>query len=581
MSGRAGSSGSSGRLSSAPLQDLRRASEIAQVLFKHGFGFLLDKGPVSGLATQGEVEAGLAELPTPERVRRVLEALGPTFVKLGQILSTRADVVPEEVARALKALQDSAEPLPFEMIREVVERELQRPLDQLFHSFTREPLATASIAQVHRATLLREGQTIEVVVKVQRPGIHVTMRSDLSLLYWLARALEGTIEEVSAYSPTAIVEQFEAAVEEELDFVHERRNLERAGRNFADRPDLLVVPRAFPELSTQRVLTMTYLDGVKITDVRDDPRYDKRLLRDRLVEAAFQMAFVDGFFHGDPHPGNVLVLPDGRLGLIDYGLWGRLSREQQDVLTQWLMAIGLKSPSTLARLTLRVGEVGPGFDRLAYERDIRGLMDKYVGRELSEVDTSSIIADSVEVVRRHRIKIPPDFAVLARATATIEGIVRHLYPELNFQELILPYVQQLMLRRFDLSRAGPEAMSLMLGVQDFVNEVPGQLNQLLVDLSAGRFRVGLQGEALEDLTQVGRVLGVRVSLAIIASALLVGAAVTLAPLSPELKVGPVPVAPVLLVVAAGWTLFGLGLTYVFPKGLRKIRLSSLLFWRRR
>ena len=574
--------GISGRLSSAPLQDLRRASEIVQVLFKHGFGFLLDRAP-PGLPTApaGELEAGVEDLPVPERVRKVLEALGPTFVKLGQILSTRADIVPEEVAQALKALQDSADPLPFAVIREAVESELGKPLSQLFRTFQEAPLATASIAQVHRATIEREGETIEVVVKVQRPGIHLTMRSDLSLLYWLARALEGTIEEVSAYSPTAIVEQFEAAVEEELDFIHERRNLERAGRCFAGRPDLLVVPRAFPELSTQRVLTMTYLEGVKITEVRGDPRYDKRLLRDRLVEAAFQMVFVDGFFHGDPHPGNVLVLPDGRLGLIDYGLWGRLSKEQQDVLTQWLMAIGLKSPSTLARLTLRVGEVGPGFDRMAYERDIRGLMDKYVGLELSELDSSSIIADSVECVRRHRIKIPPDFAILARATATIEGIVRHLYPELNFQELILPYVQQLMLRRLDISRAGPEAMSLLLGMQDFVNEVPGQLNQLLLDLGGGRFRVGLQGEALEDLAQVGRVLGVRIVQAVLAAGLIVAAAVTLTPFSQELRIGPVPLVPVFLTLAAGWALMVLTLTFVFPKGLRKIRLTSLMFWRRR
>ena len=569
--------GASARIPSAPLQDLRRATEIAQVLFKHGFGWLFEKGSLSNLP-RGEVEAGVAELPTGERVRRVLEALGPTFVKLGQILSTRADIVPEELARSLKALQDSAEPLPFETIQQVIEAELGLPLGELFRSFEAEPLATASIAQVHRATILRDGAPVEVVVKVQRPAIQQTMRADLSLLYWLGRALEGTIEEVSAYSPTAIVEQFERAVEEELDFVHERRNLERAGKNFAGRPDLLAVPRAFPELSTQRVLTMTFLEGVKITEVKDDPRYDKERLRDRLVEAAFQMVFQDGFFHGDPHPGNVLVLPDGRLGLIDYGLWGRLTRDQQEQLTQWLMAIGLKSPSTLCRLTLKVGEVEPGFDRMAYERDIRALMDKYVGRELSELDAGSIIADSVEVVRRHRIKIPPDFAILARATATIEGIVRHLYPELNFQELILPYVQQLMLKRFDISRAGPEAMSLLIGVQDFVNEVPGQLNQLLVDLSAGRFRVGLQGEALEDLTQVGRVLGVRVVQAIIAASFIVAAAITS---THPLQIGPVPVIPILCLLAAGGTLWGLTLTFVFPKGLRKIRLSSLLFWRRR
>ncbi len=574
------------RLSTAPLKDLKRASEIVQVLISHGFGFLLSKAALASVDVEPAVTAGEAEgeapaperMPTPERVRRVLEALGPTFVKLGQILSTRADIVPEAYALALKSLQDQAPPLPFETMRQVVEEELGRPLAELFVSFEEEPLATASIAQVHRAAIERDGERVEVVCKVQRPGIREVMSSDLSLLYWLGKILQQTIEEVSAYSPTAIVEQFEQAVAQELDFVHERRNLERARRNYADRPELLVVPEAFPELSTPKVLTMTYLDGIKITDTKDDPHYDPAALRDRLVETAFKQVFEDGFFHGDPHPGNVLVLRDGRLGMIDYGLWGHLTSEQQEVLIHWLTAIALKSPGTLARLTLKVGEVPPGFDRMAYEREIRVLMDKYVGVELSELDASSIITDSIEVIRKHRIKLPPDFAILARATATLEGIVRHLYPDLDVQALILPYVQQLIMQRLDWTRAGPEAMSLILGLQAFVNEVPGQLNQLLHDLSAGRFQVGVRGEALDELTTAGRVHGVRLVLMVQAAALIVAAAITIAPFQYTLY--DIPVAPVIALLAAGATLWALTLTFVFPKGLRKIRISRFMFWKR-
>lgn len=568
----------------APLADLVRAQEIVRILIQHGFGFLFDRralAPQLGGELPEGADARVAQLPLAERVRGVLEALGPTFVKLGQILSTRADIVPESFVAALKALQDQAEPLPFPLIRGVIEDELARPLGELFQTFDEAPLATASIAQVHRATVLRGGQPLQVVVKVQRPGIRQKMRSDLSLLYWLGRLLEGTIEEVSAYSPTAIVEQFERAVAEELDFVHERANLERAGRNFAHRPELLVVPEALPELSSSRVLTMTFLEGVKITAVRDDPRYDKAALKDRLVEAAYEQVFEHGFFHGDPHPGNVFVLPDGRLGMLDYGLWGRLTPDQQDILIHWLTAIGLKSPKTLARLTLKVGEVPAGFDRPAFERDVAALMDRYLGRELSGISSASVIADSVEVIRRHRIKLPPDFAVLARATATLEGIVRELYPELDFQALVLPYVQRLILKRFDPSRAGPEAMALLLGLQDFVNEVPGQINQLLVDLSTGRFRVGLQGEALEEMTGAGRVHGTRVTLAVLAAGLMLSAAVTLAPFRYTVTPYEVPVVPLLALLLCLGALWALSLTFLFPKGLRKIRLSSFLFWRRR
>lgn len=561
-----------------PVADLVRATEIVSVLGAHGFGFVLDRTALAALGISAAPEEGVRDLPVAERVRRVLEALGPTFVKLGQVLSTRADVVPEDFVVALKSLQDRAPQLPFATVKKVVEEELGRPLESAFTSFTEEPLATASIAQVHRATVLRDGAPVEVVVKVQRPGIRQTMRSDLSLLYWLGRFFERTIEEVSSYSPTAIVEQFEKAVEEELDFIHERHNLERARKNFAARPDLLEVPEPFPELSSPRVLTMTFLDGVKISEVRDDPGYDKAAIKDRLVEAAFQQVFEDGYFHGDPHPGNVLVLKDGRLGLIDHGLWGHITTEQQDILLHWLTAIALKSPSTLARLTLKVGKVPPGFDRIRYERDIRGLMDKYVGVQLEHVDTSSVISDSIEVIRRHRIQLPPDFAVLARATATLEGIVRHLYPDLDFQALILPYVQKLIVRRFDVSRAGPEAMSLFLGLQDFVNEVPSQINQLLLDLSAGRFRVGVQGEAIEELALVGRVHSVRTVLALLAGALILAVAITIAPF--QLAVFGVPIAPIIFLLFLFGALWAITITFVFPKGLRKIKLSKLMFWRR-
>jgi ubiquinone biosynthesis protein len=565
----------------APFKDFRRATEIFQILVQHGFGYLLNSKALAQVpdVKPGDVNEKVKGLPRPERVRLLLEALGPTFVKLGQILSTRADIVPDDVARSLKALQDQAEPFPYETVKKVIEEDLGRPIDELFTSFEKEPLATASIAQVHRASLAQDGMpATQVVVKVQRPGIREKMRSDLSLLYWLARFFEGTIEEVSAYSPTTVVEEFEGAVEEELDFIHERRNLELAGKNFAQRKELVVIPQAFPERSSGRVLTMEYLDGIKITDTKDDPRYDHEKLWNNLVEASYYEVFEDGFFHGDPHPGNVLVLKDGRLGLIDYGLWGHLTKEQQESLVQWLTAIGLKSPAALARLTLRIGQPPANFDRQAYERDIARLMDKYVGKEIRELDSASIIADSVEVIRRHRIKLPADFAVLARASATLEGVVRHINPGMDFQKLVLPYVQRLMMKRLDIKGTGPEAMGLLLGMQEFVREVPSQINQLLLDLSTGRFRASVQGEPLEDLAATGSTHGVRIILAILCGSFIIAAAIAFQPY--HYTWHDVPLVPVVLIVGFFFNLAALTTTFVFPKGLRKIRLSKLFFWRR-
>jgi len=560
-----------GRL--APLKDLKRGSQIVSVFVKHGFGVLLGKRALEEAQVGDEAPQPVGtDRPAAVRLREALEELGPTFVKLGQILSTRADIVPDDFATALRRLQDDAPPIPYEKVEAVIEAELGAPVAELFTRFEREPLATASIAQVHRATLEdAQGQRHEVAVKVQRPGIEDTMHSDMSLLYWLARALEETIEEVAAYSPTAIVEAFEEAISQELDFVHERKNLETAAELLQPLAARMVVPAVYPSHCARRVLTMEFLEGVKVTDV--GPEIDRQQLLENLVEVSYHQIFEVGFFHGDPHPGNVFVLADGRLGLLDFGLWGTLDSDQQDALAQWMLAVVLKNPSMLARLTLKIGQVPAGFDRVAYERDIRGLMDKYVGVNLKDLSSASILADSVDVIRRHRVRIPPTFAILSRATATLEGIIRELYPEFDFQETVYPYAQRLMFRRFDVDRAGPEALALLVGMQEFVNEVPGQLNQLLLDLSSGRFQVGVRGEAMDELATVGRVHSVRLVLAVLAAGLIVAAGLTLAPYRWW-------VVPTLALLGLAVVMFALTLTFVFPHGWQRISLGKFMFWRR-
>ncbi len=567
----------------APIRDLRRASEIVRIVARHGFGWVLrrDRLDEVGLAPETASAASPAappQRPLGERVRELLEDLGPTFIKLGQILSTRPDIVPDAMAEALERLQDGAPRLTLEAVRQVIASELGKPVEEVFTRFDPEPLATASIAQVHRARVRRSAPDggvveLEVVVKVQRPGIQELMRADLSLLRWLARAAEGTIEEASAYAPTTIVDQFEAVLREELDFRHELGNLERARANFAARGDLLVVPLVVPEASSERVLVMEFLAGRKVTEAakEQDP---EQILR-RIVEITFQQVFEDGFFHGDPHPGNILILKDGRVGMIDYGLWGRLSASQQDALIDLLAAIAFKSPPTMTRLALRVGQAPPGFDRSLFEREVRELMDRYVGVSLAQLSSGSLIGDAVDVIRRHRIQIPPEFAVLARATATLEGVLREVYPAFDLQALALPYVKTLLLRRFDLERAGPEAMALLLGVRDFVTEVPGQIDQLLRDLSTGRFQVSVRPESFQPLDTAQRVQGLRQVLTTLAAADILAAAI--ASLQPDpIAVRGVPVIPIVALLLSLLCLVGLVLTFAFPNGLRRIRLGALL-----
>lgn len=551
-----------------PIRDLRRTGEIVRLLAAHGFGYLLRRERLQDLELPQDSSS---DKPFEVRVRELLEALGPTFIKLGQILSTRPDVLPPEVSKALQTLQDGAPQVPLAEIHAQIEEELGRPTQEIFAEFNPEPLATASIAQVHRARLETESGLRDVVVKVQRPGIRDQMIADLSLLRWLAWALEGTIEEVSAYSPSSVVEQFESALREELDFHHERANLERARANFALRPDLLVVPEPFPEVSSERVLVMEQLHGVKVTMAESDPHQ----LVSRVVETTFKQVFEDGFFHGDPHPGNILVLEDGRIGMIDYGVWGRLSRAQQDVLVELLLAIVFKNPPTMSRLVTRIGQPPAGFDRAAFESEVGELMEQYVGVGLNELAAGSLIGDAVDVIRRHRIQIPPEFAVLSRATATLEGVLREIYPNFDLQALALPYMHRLVSRRFDLERMGPEAMALVLGLRAFVTEVPVQIDQLLRDLSMGRFQVNLTEGSLTNLEAAARMQGLRVSLSVLAGASLMAAAVLfLKPEQPSLW--GLPLLPLGALGGHFLALFGLALTFVFPNGFQRIRLKTLL-----
>jgi ubiquinone biosynthesis protein len=556
-----------------------------RVLARHGFGWALRRDRLGEVDVDLPADAPDASAAAPtarplgERLRELLEDLGPTFIKLGQILSTRPDVVPAALAEAMERLQDGAPRLDLEVVRGVIASELGRSVEQVFVRFDEAPLATASIAQVHRAVILREGREMAVVVKVQRPGIKELMQADLSLLRWLARAAEGTIEEASAYAPTTIVDQFAAVLREELDFRHELKNIERARTNFAGRPELLVVPEPVPEASGERVLVMEFLAGAKVTEAAKDPKQDREAILHRIVDTTFKQVFEDGFFHGDPHPGNVLVLPDGRIGMIDYGLWGRLSVSQQDQLIDLLSSIAFKSPPTMTRLVLRMGQVPPGFDRGAFEREVRALMDRYVGVSLAQLSSGSLIGDAVDVIRRHRIQIPPEFAVLARATATLEGVLREVYPAFDLQALALPYVKKLLLRRFDVERAGPEAMGLLLGVRDFVNEVPGQIDQLLRDLSTGRFQVSIRPESFQALDTAQRVQGLRQVLTTLAAADMLAAAIASLQADPW-RIHGLPVIPIVALAAGLLSMIGLVLTFVFPKGLRRIRLGALLGRRR-
>jgi len=510
-------------------QDLNRLRQIAAAMAKHGFGAYLERTRLRDVLGRDAPEAEGDALPPPDRTtasrfRQLLAELGPTFIKLGQLLSTRPDVLPSHWIEELEALQDACPPLPLAEVRAEIERGLGRPVEELFASLDEAPLASASIAQVHRA-VTHGGEP--VVVKVQRPNIRDQIDSDLALLHYLARLLEAVIEETGVYTPTGVIEEFDRTVHEELDFSNEARNA-RAMRDAAEGRDFIVIPRVHGPLSCATVLTLDYVAGTKISEVTVEGGHDVEKVARNVIEASFRQLFEDGLFHGDPHPGNILVLDDDRIALIDFGLVGRLTRAQQEALVTLIVAVALRDPDTVARILNRIGVPESHTPIAEFREDIRGILDRYLGLKLEDIRTATLLRDLLDLALRHRIRIPKEYAVLAKASITIEGIIRRLYPKLDILQVGLPYAKELLLSRFNPSDASGALMKSLLKLQGLAEDVPSQLSQILVDIEGGKFRVNVAGDAIDRIGAHVRAMAVLVFLGLLAASLTVGGLVVIA-----------------------------------------------------
>jgi ubiquinone biosynthesis protein len=561
------------------VQDLRRLREISAVVVRHGFGELWDRARIWDVLGRKDETAR----PSPEalratsarRFRETLSELGPTFIKLGQILSSRPDILPPDFIAELSQLQDDVSPMPVEVVFRGIEEGLGKPVSELFAKIDPTPLASASIAQVHRATLA-SGE--EVVVKVQRPGIEERIRSDTGLLFYLARFLEGVIEETGIYTPTGIVEEFRAAMLLELDFENEARNVLAFAKNHEGRPNI-VVPRLYRSLSSRKVLTLQELKGHKLKEVLEDDSglgADRKQLARNVIEACFHQLFSDGLFHGDPHPGNLLVLEGNRLGLLDYGLVGRLSKGMQESVVLLVLAIALRDPDTVARLLYKVGVPDERIELHRFRADIHDLLDRYLGLKLSEVDSGLMLNELVDLAMRYKIKVPKEYAVLSKAAATTEGILRQLDPDLDIAEAALPYAKELLAERYKPDAMSGNLLRLGLQLQGFVQDTPQQLAQILMDLEGGKFHVNVRTEELAKLNSNVKALGILLFAGMLASGLIVGAFSMVGRASEGLDHTVWPV-PALVGLALSAMLFGAAMTWTLLSGrLKKISVRRLL-----
>lgn len=486
------------------LEDLQRARAISSVLGRHGFGALgaLLSSPRKKRSATDAAET-MRELAHPDRGRRVLrvfEELGPTFIKFGQILSTRADILPPDIIHELQNLQDNVPPMSWADAEAVLERELGVPTSEAFRSIETEPLACASIAQVHRA-ILNNGD--EAAVKIQRPNIRPQIRSDLHILHFIARRALAIIPELDLVDPVGIVTEFDKAISLELNFNHEREHILRFQRNF-DEVEGIVIPRVYDELSTERVITMEYLRGYKATEVHDRLTGDPSELAPRMMRAIFKMIFEDGYFHGDLHPGNVLIQPDGTIGLIDFGLVGKLSERQRNNILDILIGISRRDYPRVARVFYDIGVKVPGqsYHYQRFEDDVVALMETHIGdKNIGDLNIGAFFADLVAGAIRHRIKMPPTYTMVFKALMTVEGMGKSMAPDVNFVDEATPFVRELLLERYAPAKLMRDGMELFAGTARFMSTVPPAAAQVLEDTARGGLTIQVRAPELSALSR--------------------------------------------------------------------------------
>lgn len=553
-------------------QDLNRLRQIAVIAARHGFADLVERGGIWGVLGRKEAVEVTPEArreSVARRFRTLLNELGPTYIKLGQVLSTRADIVPAAFIEELSLLQDRVPPFPVEQVYAQIKVALGREATELFKSIDPEPLAAASIAQVHRAVTL-EGE--EVVIKVQRPGIAESIRADVSVLRSLARMLEAVVEEVGIYSPTGIIDEFDRAIHEELDFQHEANNTRLMYRNHEGRT-YVKIPRVYDQLSGSGVLTLEFVKGSKLAQANLDEQGKQTLARN-ILEGSFKQLFEDGLFHGDPHPGNLLVQDGPVLVLLDFGLVGRVTPQMADTLISLILAVALKDSDSVARLLYRVGIPDRRANLVGFKADIEAILGTYLPARLSDINAKHLLRDLLDLAVKYRIKVPKEYAILSRAAVATEGILRSLWPDMNIGEVALPYAKKLLQERYDPSQMQGGMMKTLLRVQTMASELPLQLSQILLDLESGRFSVTVRADQLNELNQTLRKLSVIAFLGLLTCGTIVGTFIAFA--SKSWDIGGIPVMGVIGIVSGGFT-FGLAFAwYLFGGSFKKVRLSKWL-----
>ena len=512
------------------MRNVNRLRQVLNVLAKYGFGYIVDRLKIDQHLVGRKIVKIISAkkldafaIPAPVRIRRIMEELGPAYIKLGQVLSTRPDLIPLEFCHELEKLQNEVPAFAYEKVKEQIEKELKTPIDKLFSSFSVDPVAAASLSQVHLAES-KKGE--KLAVKVQRPDIEVTIRADLDILYVLAQLAEKHIEESRLYNPTAIINKFKKTILREIDFSVEAKNIDRFRRNFKDDNTVYILKTIKP-LSTKKILTMERLEGVKANNLTEIERIglDKRQVAVNGADAILKQVFIHGFFHADPHPGNIFVQKDGHIAFLDFGMVGCIDVETREQLSDILVAIIHRDVKGIIEVFMSMGALEQDTDVKSLSVDLTGFVESYYEIPLKELRMDHFLPDLINIISQNRIKMPADFFLLSKALITIEGVGKKIYPDFNAVAQTKPFAEWLVRERYSKKNIIKGLKGFLKGLYILTNLLPRDLTLILEKMKKGTLRAEFEHKGLENLIHVLDKVSNRISFSMIIAAIIIGSSI--------------------------------------------------------
>ncbi len=520
---------------------LNRYRKILTVFIKYGYGDLIELLKIDqyieiGLQVISKKRRERVEKHTrAERIRMALEELGPTYIKLGQALSTRPDLIPVDFIEELSKLQDKVPERPFEEVKTTLEKELGAPLESFFDHFEEEALASASIGQVHKACL-KDGE--EIAVKVQHAGIRKTIEVDLEIMLHLATLMERNIEEAALHRPVKIVEEFAKMLEKEIDYQIEADNMERFARQFLDDPSIYV-PKVYRETTTERVLTMEFVDGIKVSQ---RAKLEAAGLDTQVVNAQGAILFLKqifdfGFFHADPHPGNIFILPNNVICLLDFGMVSSIDSHTKELFVELVDSVVHCDASRATQVLLKLTAWEERPDLTVMEKEVAEYMGRHLYKPLKEIRLDKALRELLMMASRHYVRIRPDIFLMLKAFVTMEGVARMLDPEFNMIEKTAPFILRVKMERLNPTRIAGDLMRFASEILEFVQQLPKDILEITDLIRRHKLSLRLEHHGLETFFSVLHEVSNRIAFAIVIAALLIGSALIVFSKTPPLFYG--------------------------------------------